>query len=37
MELFGIIITVSLALLVLAAWLIPQFQERRQRQKGEQE
>ena len=37
MDLFGIIITVSLALLVLAAWLIPQVQQRRQRQEGEQE
>jgi predicted RND superfamily exporter protein len=34
MELFGIIMTVLLALLVLAAWLIPQYQQRRQ---GEQE
>ena len=29
MDLFGIIITLSLALMVLAAWLIPQVQQRR--------
>lgn len=36
MDLFGIIVTVMLALLVLAAWLIPQYQRRQESKKTEE-